>query len=143
MTFVKGRSGNPAGRPPKNRALTGILERALAATQALPESERKVAAKQLLARYTVDAALTGRVPFDVPDADGVPAPGTLAPREWLDLVKWLYSHIDGPPKAEIGVEQRGALQILVSYADPAPDDPSDAAAAPSGPAGGAGGDAPV
>lgn len=141
MPPPKGSHNNPAGRPPKARALTAILERALAETRAVPESERKVAGKQLIARYVVEAVLTGKVPYHGTTDDGIPYTPTLAPAQWLDLAKWLYTHIDGAPKAEVDLTSAGAaLKIIVEYADAPPaDDPTDASTPPPG----AGGDCPA
>ena len=57
-----GVSNNPKGRPPKNRALTEILEKAGATS--LDINGNKVSRKRLLASLLWEAATTGRVTFD-------------------------------------------------------------------------------
>lgn len=100
-----GQSGNPAGRPPKSRALTEILERAGSRSVEMPDGKR-VSGKQLVARLAWDLATTGQAEF----------PGgkqlVIEPVDWLALVKWLYSHIDGPPKAEVDVTSGGEKLII-------------------------------
>lgn len=39
----------------------------------------------------------------------------LEPNDWLATVKWIYSHIDGPPKQEHAVD--GDITIKVVYGD--------------------------
>lgn len=31
----------------------------------------------------------------------------LSPGDWKDLLKWIYAHVDGPPKAELDVTSAG------------------------------------
>lgn len=123
MGLHKGQTNNRAGRPGKERALTTILQRVLAETRAVPDSERKTAGKQLLARYVVDAVLTGKLPYQVTvplDTGGtLEVDAQLAPAQWLDLAKWLYTHLDGPPPAQIQAD--GKLQIVIEYGNPDPD----------------------
>jgi hypothetical protein len=45
--------------------------------------------------------ITGEVEF--PDGKKM----LLSPMDWKDFVKWIYGHIDGPPRAEIDVTSLG------------------------------------
>ena len=48
----------------------------------------------------------------------------VEPKDWLETVKWLYAHVDGPPKAQ--TEQTGMITVQVVYEDylgPAEADP--------------------
>ena len=38
----------------------------------------------------------------------------LAPEDWVGLVKWIYQHIDGPPKAELDVTSDGNPLIPIN-----------------------------
>ena len=105
MPFRPGQSGNPAGRAPKNRTLTDILAAAGAATDEV--DGHKVARKRLIARLVWEVATTGRATF--PDGTVLQA----APKDWLDTVKWIYTHIDGPARAEIGLSGQGGGPIAV------------------------------
>ncbi len=87
-TFQKGETGNPAGRPPKARALTALLETALKK----PVGEGGIQRREAMAEAIGQLVSTGKAKF----ATGVEL--ELAPREWLDLAKWVYGQIDGPPK---------------------------------------------
>ncbi len=54
---------------------------------------------------TWEVATRGCVTF----ADGKTL--TIAPEDWFDVVKWIYSHIDGPPKQDI--EFSGAVPVTI------------------------------
>jgi hypothetical protein len=87
--FKPGESGNPAGRPPKSRALTAILERALNKT--IDSQGKRVARKRLIAQAVAQAVATGKA--DMPDGTQL----ELSPRDWMEFTKWLYTHVDGGP----------------------------------------------
>jgi hypothetical protein len=101
--FRPGQSGNPAGRPPKSRALTEILERGGAKTVLV--DGKPMSGKRYIARALWELATTGRV--TLPDGTS----WTVDPKDWLDTVKWLYVHIDGPAKTETKVDLSGSLAL--------------------------------
>lgn len=94
-----GESGNPKGRPPKVRALTAILQRA--GSQTLEVEGRRISKRRLVARMLWDIAATGRTTY----ADGKEL--VAGATGWLDVVKFLYAQIDGPPRAEVDVTTDG------------------------------------
>jgi hypothetical protein len=93
--FQKGIVTNPKGRPPKERALTAILERAGA--KSVEVDGKAVSGKQLVARMVWEGVASRVVSF--PDG----ALMTLDADQWLILVKWVYAQIDGPPKQQMEV----------------------------------------
>lgn len=107
MTFEKGRSGNPAGRPPKSRSLTVILEKALA------KSESGKSRKKLLAELITEFAVHASVTFNgrTLKAQSV--------REWFEAVKWIYSHIDGPAPMNVDLTTQGEPLIIIKRPDDA------------------------
>jgi hypothetical protein len=108
-TFKQGQSGNNKGRPPKERALTAILERAGA--KSVEVDGKAISGKQLVARMVWEGVATRSITF--PDGDTM----KLQPYHWLELVKWMYGHVDGPPKAEISVDTNGKMIIEVVYVE--------------------------
>lgn len=97
-----GQSGNPNGRPLKNRALTEILERAGSRSVQDQGGDKKTARRRILARLLWELATEGStiMPDNTTEL-------RLDPSDWVGLVKWIYSHIDGPPKAEVDITSGG------------------------------------
>jgi len=102
-----GVTNNPKGRPPKNRALTEILEKAGAASLEINGS--KVSGKRLLAALLWEAATTGKVTFAEDrvffcDID-----------QWAGIAKFIYTHVDGQPKqnVELTGSNGGPIQTQV------------------------------
>lgn len=115
-TWEKGQSGNPRGRPPKARALTAILERAGAKTVTIKQAdgtERKLPGRRFIALAMWELATTGKVTLP----SGVS--WMVEPQDWLETVKWLYSHIDGPARqaVELSGPDGGPVTFRVVYGD--------------------------
>ena len=94
-----GQSGNLAGRPPENRALTALLKKA--GNKTVEVDGKPVSGKRILARMIWELTVTGKTTF--PDGKSL----MLDPSDWLGLVKWIYTHIDGPPKGEMDITSGG------------------------------------
>lgn len=103
MPFKPGVSGNPKGRPPNERALTKIVERALSKT--IDYGGKRTARKRVMAELLAQATTTGKVTF--PDNTVM----TFDGKEWTDFVMKLLNHIDGPAKSELDVNMRGAISV--------------------------------
>lgn len=98
-TWQKGQSGNPNGRPPKNRALTELLERIGNTT--VEVDGKKIAQKRVVAELLWSGARTGKIQF----LDGPLL--TLDFGQWKGLIDFLWYQIDGPPKVQTATELSG------------------------------------
>lgn len=112
MPWKKGQSGNLQGRPKKKRALAEILTRAGSKTIEDCDGKRR-SGKRIVARLLWQAATTGVVQF--PGAEKA----TVIPlSDWLGIVKFLYAHIDGPPKQTLDlIPGEGSLTITLDWGD--------------------------
>jgi hypothetical protein len=90
MPFKRHQSGNPRGRPPKERALSAILAR-LGEQRVLVDG-RQVAGKTFLAAKVWELITSGQLTLTdrVLELDDA--------KEWFEVVKWFYAHLDGPPR---------------------------------------------
>ncbi len=112
MPFAPGQTGNKRGRPPKKRALTQILEKA--GGRKIQRGDKQVAQKQALAQMLWQVAMTGTVTFP---AVGLEPEQTvkLAPDDWFDAVKFIYTQVDGPVKTGIFDEIPDDRDIQISF----------------------------
>ena len=104
-SFAKGKSGNPRGRPPKSRALTEILASA-GKTKVLREG-KEIPAQKLIAENLWRALVSGVIQLE----NGK----TLAianAEEYMGIVKFLHTQIDGPPPAALAVDLTSQGQPL-------------------------------
>ena len=86
MPFVKGQSGNLAGRPRKKRPLAEtFLEQAYRPNSDFPSYSNQ----QVLSLYLWSGLTTGFIHLGAQSYK-------LTYHDWLELVKWASQHIDGP-----------------------------------------------
>lgn len=111
-SWQPGQSGNPKGRPRKERALTAMLE--AAGSRTIEVDGKRVSGKRALADALWQAAMQGATTLY--DADGTRL--EFAPRDWLDIAKFLYAQIDGPPKQEHDITSNGETIKLYGGVDP-------------------------
>lgn len=104
-TWKKGESGNPNGRPPKNRALSEILERA--GSQTLERDGKRLSGKRLIAVLLWELATTGTCTLPNGTVYTVDGAG------WFDVVKFLYAQIDGPPKVTTEVTGKDGNDLII------------------------------
>src|SRR5690349_4681888 len=72
--------------------------------------------KVVLARLVTELVTTGQCTLP----DGVVL--TASVKDWLDAVKFVFSHIDGPAKASLDVTSNGASLTFMQLAQAARDD---------------------
>jgi len=109
MAAPKGNRNNPNGRPPKNKALSTMLEAALDSKSEY--NGKKTTGKAILADLVVRAATTGRLRFPSDTEDSI-----ISIQDWLGLAKWVFERIDGRPvQAVEGVGDDGEIVIKVRY----------------------------
>lgn len=112
MTWKKGQSGNPSGRPPKARALTDTLERAGRAAITDIDGKRR-AGNRVVSRALWELANYGKATLPPKEEGGDPVVLEVGAKGWFEVVKWLYSQIDGPPKKEVGLSQGDGAPLVV------------------------------
>lgn len=95
MPFLPGQSGNPKGRPPKQRALTQLLERA--GKKKVESGGASVQAVRVFAEKVWQGLTTGSLDFGLAP-DGTPRQINLNGKEWVALAKLVMDQIDGPPE---------------------------------------------
>ncbi len=94
-----GQSGNPKGRPPKERALTTLLEKA--GSRRVEVDGRKLAARKVMVAHIWQGLTSGVIDF------GGGNVMTLDAQEYIGLAKLVFGQVDGPPKAEMDVTSGG------------------------------------
>ena len=102
--FQPGQSGNPSGRPLKNKSMTTILETALSKT--VETKDGRIIGKRLLATLVAEAVTTGRITFP-----GDETPSVIGVKDWTEFVKWIYERVDGKPVQPISGPDGGPLVI--------------------------------
>ena len=106
MAWKPGQTGNPNGRPIKDRALTTILERA--GSQTVEIDGKRISGKHLIAHLLWEIVTTGKA--TMPDGTVM----VVSPGDWFDIVKFIYTQVDGPVKQEVDVTSNGNT-IFVEY----------------------------
>ena len=104
-----GESGNPAGRPKKNHALSAILATASKKNLHILEEGvvRKLTRNDLIAEILMVAVITGTVSFPIfCNKDGVPeeteTPALILDTgEWIKLTDFYYKRVEGNPGTKV------------------------------------------
>lgn len=97
--WVKGVSGNPRGRPTKDRAIATHLTREL----------RKPANRKAIAELITNALRTGRIQFE-----GEDKPSILSIRDWLYLWDKVMEYTEGklPTDVNVGADGEVIFRII-------------------------------
>lgn len=115
MGLQKGQTNNRAGRPPKGRALAERLSAALNKSRIIDGKNRKKAV--ILADVVIDALIDGKI--TLPNGREV----WLEPREWIDITKFVFGHVDGPAKTQHELTgANGGPLVIKGYVTINPDD---------------------
>lgn len=121
-----GNSGNPKGRPPKNRVLTRILEEVTDETINIGGEE--LTAKEAIGRLVTQFMLRGEVMLG-----GKLMEATVS--EWLAMIRWFYTHVDGaaPKTGDMGETPEVVVRVVRVDEDDSPHPPTPGAVYPHPP----------
>ena len=115
MTFPKGKSGNPNGRPPNPHALATAMRACLDGKYTAPGIKGKRTGKEIFAQIAVDAVVTGRLCFTVDD----PETGErhtvcekMEHKDWIVWAKEVLNRVDGRVPQDVGIDNRGGPILL-------------------------------
>lgn len=105
MAPPKGRVNNPNGRPPKSRALTDLLVKALSKT--VEVNGKRVNGKRVVAGLVAQVLTTGRLKFPGDTEESV-----IGVKEWIEFVKWAYQYLEPPVNRQEFSGQDGAPIVI-------------------------------
>lgn len=95
--------------------MTEVLEHA--GSQTLEVNGERITGKRLIARMLWDLAKTGRTKFP----DGTELKTASNGLAWFEVVRFLYQHIDGPPRTDVDVTTGGEKLQLAQVVIVLPD----------------------
>jgi hypothetical protein len=100
MPWIPGMLGNPRGRPPKKRAMAEIIRTTSGEQNASGETYQMA-----LARALWSGISSGRIAFDSGKTFD------LEFKDWIELLKWVLEHVDGPGKFAQEEEEPRVIDI--------------------------------
>lgn len=119
--FQKGQSGNPKGRPKKERTLSRMLENG-GRNKIGPDGET---AQRLMVQRIWQGISTGQIDFDGRVLE-------LSGSEYTALAKMVFAQIDGPPPAALDVTSNGqTVPVVFQIVEGVPSDTAKKAASDS------------
>lgn len=108
--WQKGQSGNPVGRPPRGRALTEILRNA--GEEPVLFQGKEIPGKEVVAALIWQVVTTGKA--ELPGGRTL----VVGAKSWLEVVKFLYGQLDGPPSRDVNVNDGAPITLVVGGLDP-------------------------
>ena len=102
----KGKTNNPNGRPPRGRALAELMSENL--SQVIDGVDNKT----VIVKRAITGLRTGVLDFGKRKVK-------LGGKEWIDLFKYISTHLDGPAKQELLVSHGGGDTDNKSFSIPA------------------------
>ena len=77
----------------------------------MPDGKR-MSGKRFIAKAVWELATMGKV--TLPDGKC----WQVEPKEWIEAVKWIYAHVDGPPKQTHEFSNEDGKAFLIQYVIP-------------------------
>lgn len=109
-----GQSGNPAGKPPNSRALATLLREA--GEKKIKKNGHFVARNAVVAEGVYELLTLGET--ILPNKTKI----KVNARDWLELMKFVHTHVDGPARIEMdftsgGLPTKGIIGFSVEEWD--------------------------
>ena len=98
MAWQPGQSGNPKGRPKKDKALTAVLSNAAASSLTYYDENGKKKTRRradIIGEMVLEGVIFGKITFRKESEDDDEITLELTSNDWRNLVQWYFNRVEG------------------------------------------------